>query len=465
MKPEPRTPPQALDIEKQIIGAMINDSQLVPKIIEKLSTGDFYSPNHQRYYTAMVRMFNEGMPIDLTSLANALKQTGEYNAKHDSIYLVESTSVCTSENATYYAAVVKELSVKRNLIVIGNEIANKAFCDTEDAIDLLEYAQGEIYRIGSDTFKKGARELKDIIYDVSETISKRDPSLGITGIDTYIQELNEITLGFNEGLIIVAGRPSSGKTSFILGRAIDIAQEKHVVFFSQEMSDEELTIKLLASAAMVDHTRLKLNRLSNEEWQRVLKASGKLSKAKLYIDESPSLSITELRAKAMQYKNKGKLDLVVVDYLQLMKLPKSNDSMTDKVGYLSGGCKALSKELKVPVIVLSQLNRALEGRVDKRPTKADLRSSGNIEQDADVILFIHRPEMYGEQSYTIGNEVFSDMNGFASIIVDKNRNGSIGEVPLRFGKELGGVFHSFNRIIEAPPIHYTEKQEKRDTLF
>lgn len=455
-----RTPPQDVEIEKKIIGAMLQDNKCVPEVLELLVTQDFYNQHNQRYFQSIQRMFNEGIPVDSITLIEDLKKSGSYSSE-DAPRLIEiGSGVSTTANVKYHSHIVKEKAVKRSLIYVGTEIASKAFVDTEDALDLLEQAQVSLYKIGDGTFTKSANHIGGILQSVLEKVSQHDPKSSIVGLDWGIESINEPTLGaISTDLIIVAGRPSMGKTSFVLDRAIDMAQRDTILFFSQEMDEKQLGVKVLASAANVDMNRLRLNRLSVQEAQRVYDVAKRLNKAKLYIDDTSALSLVELRAKCIKMKNDKGLGAVVVDYLQNMAMPNTKDSTNDKIGILTKGCKRIAKDLKIPFILLSQLNRNVENRTDKRPTLADLRSSGEIEQDADVVMFVHRPEKYGETSYKINDDTYTDMDGFTSLIIAKNRNNYLAEIPLRFNKSIGGSFVPYNNYLPQDIPH------RKDEIF
>jgi replicative DNA helicase len=440
-----RIPPQAVDVEKAVLGAMLIDKEAVPKVLELLDGTSFYSPIHQKFFVAMTALFEKGEPVDAVTLVEELRRRGDLNATEDPLYITDlSKDVSTSANVEYHARIVLEKALMRSLIVASTEVAARAYSDTEDALNLLDEAEGKIFQISERRLKKAATPIKRALQDAFEVLQEiHGKHSGIIGAPTGFTELDNLTGGFqNSDLIIIAGRPSQGKTAFALSVARNAAlhREKRtaVAIFSLEMAEQQLVTRMLSSEARVNAHQLRTGRLRDEEWQNLSRVVGRLAEAKIFIDDTPALGILELRAKSRRLKAEHNIGMVIVDYLQLIQGPKNAESREREISMISRSLKALAKELNIPVVALSQLNRAVEGRSDKRPLLADLRESGAIEQDADVVLFVHRPESYG--ILEIKDEEFGTIptEGLAEIIIGKQRNGPTGLVRLSFVKEFAG---------------------------
>jgi len=432
---EGRMPPHAVDIEEQIIGAMLLEKEAISKAIEVLDEDAFHSDRNRRIFQAIIGLFERGEPADSITVAEELRRRNQLDSAGGQSYLVELTMKVTSAaNVEYHARIVLEKAILRKLITESSKIAGRAFNPTEDAFDLLDDAEQSIFKISEWRLKKSFVSMDRALHSTLEMLeSIHGKHEGVTGVPTGFRDLDTLTGGWqNSDLIIIAGRPSSGKTAFALSLASNAALHKNkpttVGIFSLEMSMQQLIMRLLCAEARVDAHAVRTGRLPDEEWTRLSLAAGRLAKASLFIDDSASLGILELRAKARRLKAEHNVGLVIVDYLQLMQGPRAAENREKEISAISRSLKALAKELNVPVIALSQLSRAVEGRTDKRPILSDLRESGAIEQDADVVAFVHRQEMYTDPK----SEKAQDVQGRAEIIVGKQRNGPIDDVNLAF---------------------------------
>jgi len=431
---EGRIPPQAVDVEMSVLGAMLIEKEAIARAIDLLTEDAFYKEAHRRIFQGMVALFERSEPVDLVTLTEELRRRGVLEKIGGSFYLTELTNRITSAaNIEYHARIVLEKSLMRRLIESSNEISGRAYEDSEDAFDLLDEAEQKIFTISERHLKRSFISMNQALHQTMEMLEEiHGKHSGITGIPSGFTELDNITGGFQKSdLVVVAGRPAMGKTALVLSAARNAAIEYDapVAFFSLEMSAQQLVLRLICAEARVDQHKVRTGRLPEDQWQYLSTRIGKLARAKLFIDDTPSLGILELRAKARRLKAEHDIQLVVVDYLQLMQGPKMMDSREREISTISRSLKALAKELDVPVLALSQLNRAVESRTDKRPQLADLRESGAIEQDADVVMFVHRPEVYN-----IKEEGGESTEGIAKILVEKQRNGPVGMARLSFIK-------------------------------
>jgi len=426
--------PSSAESERVILGAILLDNQLISQAIEKLDTDDFYSPLHRRIYKAMTALFERGERIDPILIGEELKKDGSI----DSIGGVASIT-----NLTYglphfsdifdYAKVVKDKSIVRNLIKVCNQITSEALAEEEDAKDVLDHAEQMIFALADERTRQGFSHIQPIAETVLAKVqeyAKRETH-ALTGLSTGFRDLDEKTSGLQKtDLIIVAARPSMGKTALCLTLAQNAAilERAVVAVFSLEMSKEQLVMRMLSSEAKVDAHRFRTGYLTRDEWGRLAEAIGTLSEAKIFIDDTPGISVLEMRAKTRRlFTEQKKLDLVVVDYLQLMSGSKRSESRQQEVSQISRELKALAKELQVPVVALSQLSRAPEARNPPKPMMSDLRESGSIEQDADVVAFIYREDYY---------KPTEENQGIAELLISKQRNGPTGTVKLAFLKEF-----------------------------
>jgi replicative DNA helicase len=435
VRPGGRLPPQAVEIEQALLGALLTSREAIPKAIELLSPGAFYRESHRWIYEVICELFERGDPVDLITVQEALRQRGQLDRVGGPAYLAELTGrVASSAHVEYYARLILEKAILRELIAVGSAIAQQAFEENADPFQLLDRAEQEIFQLSAVGMRRPAQRINEVLKETLERLEAiHGREGGVTGVPSGFHKLDELTAGWQPSdLIIVAARPSMGKTSFVLSAARNAAlhpsRPTAVAIFSLEMSAVQIAQRLLCAEARVDAQALRTGRLHDDEWPRLARAAGILSRAKILIDDTPSINVLELRAKCRRLKNEHDIGLIIVDYLQLMQGPAGIQGREQEVAYISRSLKALAKELDVPVIALSQLSRAVEMRADKRPQLSDLRESGAIEQDADVVLFIYRPERYGIKVDERGNPT----EGIAEIIVGKQRNGPTDTVYLAF---------------------------------
>ena len=449
-----RVPPQAVDVEKAVLGAMLLEREAPPKVLDVLDVTSFYNPLHQRIYQAMISLFEKGEPIDAVTIVEELRRRGQLNPVEDPAYITQLTvDVTSAANVEYHARIVLEKALMRSLISASSEVASRAFSETEDALDLLDEAETKIFQISERRLKKTFTPIGRALHDTFEKLEEINKKHGgVTGVPSGFTDLDNLTGGFQTSdLIIIAGRPSQGKTALALTMARNAAlhREKRtsVAVFSLEMSEQQLVTRMLSAEAKVNAHLLRTGRLPDEEWKNLSRVVGKLAEAKIFIDDTPALGLLELRAKARRLKAEHDIGMVIVDYLQLIQGPKAAESREREISMISRSLKALAKELNIPVVALSQLNRAVEARHDKRPMLADLRESGAIEQDADVVIFVHRPETYNIMEIRLDDGSSIPAEGVAEIAIGKQRNGPTGIVRLSFRKEYAG----FERLA---PISY-----------
>jgi len=432
---EGRVPPHAIEIEAQILGAMLIEREAIAKVIEVLDEDAFHADSHRKIFQAIIAMFDRSEPVDIITLSEELRRREHLERIGGETYLVElTTDVTSSANVEYHARIVLEKSLMRNLIAASSGFAARGFSPTEDAFDLLDEAEQAIFQISEKRLKKSFTSMHKAVHDTLEMLeSIHGKHGGVTGVPTGFRDLDTLTGGWqNSDLIIIAGRPSCGKTAFALSvaRNASVHTEKPtgVGIFSLEMSMQQLVMRLLCAEAKVDAHLVRTGRLPEDDWKRLSIAAGRLTNAQIFIDDTASLGILELRAKARRLKAERNVGLIVVDYMQLMQGPRNAENREKEISAISRSLKALAKELNIPVIALSQLSRAVESRTDRRPILSDLRESGAIEQDADVVAFVHRPEMYEDPQ----SDDFREVAGTAEIIVGKQRNGPIDDIKLAF---------------------------------
>lgn len=427
-----KIPPQDLIAEQSVIGSMLIDKNAIVRAVEILHADSFYRDAHRFIYEVILELFDKGEPVDLVTVTDALRKTGKLDAVGSAVYVADLlNSVPTAANVEYYAKIVEEKAVLRRLIEAGTRIVAAAFEETEDVDQVLDQAEKAIFDIALKRVREGFFRIDSVIKRVLDKIdSLYDKKEAITGIPTGFPDLDKLTAGFqNADLIIIAARPAVGKTAFALNIAQNVAIKYKipVAIFSLEMSKDQLAQRMLCSEAEVDAQRLKTASLSDTGWKKLTRALGRLSEAPIFIDDSASLTSTEIRAKARRLKIERGLGLVIVDYMQLMRGRMRVENRVQEISEISRSLKTLARELEVPVIALSQLSRAVEQRTDRIPRLSDLRESGEIEQTADLVMFIHREDYYNPQS---------ERGNVAEIIVAKQRNGPVGTIELVFRKEI-----------------------------
>jgi replicative DNA helicase len=426
-----RVPPHSIDAEQAVLGGLMLDERAWERIADKINEEDFYRKDHRLIYRAIGELQNKNMPCDAVTLGEWFDSNGLAELVGGSNYVLQlANSTPSAANIGAYAEIVREKSVLRQLIDAGTEITGDGFQpEGRSSQEILETAEQKVFRIAESGARgrKGFVAMRAAVKEAFQILHQRYESKGsVTGLATGFNDLDEMTAGLQPSdLIIVAARPSMGKTALAVNFAEHAAlkSRKAVAIFSMEMSASQLAFRLISSLGRINQQHLRTGDIQEEEWPRVTSAITLLSDAKIFIDDTPALSPGELRARARRLKREHDLGLIVIDYLQLMAVPGNKENRATEISEISRGLKALAKELNIPVIALSQLNRSLEQRTDKRPVMADLRESGAIEQDADVIIFIYRDEYYNSDSTD---------KGLAEIIIGKQRNGPTGMVKLTF---------------------------------
>ncbi len=419
-----------MEAEQSVLGGILIENEAINKVMEIVTTDDFYRDAHRKIFYALINLSERDEPADLITLTNELRRMDQLDSVGGASYLASLIdSVPTAANIEYYARIVKEKAILRRLIQTSTEIITQSYEDRADVENFLDDAERAIFQISEHRVKPSFYSIRDIVKESFKTIEKLyERKELITGVPSGFKELDRMTAGFQPSdLIIVAGRPSMGKTALCLNVAQYAAIEKRipVAIFSLEMSKEQLVIRMLCSEARVEGTRLRTGFLTESDWPRLTLAAGNLSDAPILIDDSPALSVLELRAKARRLRAEHGLSMLIIDYLQLMRGRARAESRQQEISEISRSLKALAKELNIPLIAVSQLSRKPEERRDFRPQLSDLRESGAIEQDADVILFLYRDELY--------NRAEDNPNkGKAEVIIGKQRNGPIGKVELAF---------------------------------
>ncbi|HWR98546.1 MAG TPA: replicative DNA helicase [Candidatus Methanoperedens sp.] len=427
-----RLPPQSLEAEQSVLGAVLLDNAVLPRVIEILQPEDFYRGAHRRLYAAMLDLFERDESIDLITLRERLEQKNELAEVGGAVYLASLVDqVPTAANVAHHARIVREKAVLRGLITASTEIAALSYEGAREVDLILDEAERRIFLLSERSVRAGFAAMREVLKDSFKVIERLyEKKEHVTGVPSGFADLDQLTCGFQPSdLIIIAGRPSMGKTAFVLNVAEHVGIESRlpVAVFSLEMSREQLVMRMLSSLSGVDGNRLRRGFLSREDWPLLSRAAGKLAEAPIYIDDSAACSVLEIRAKSRRLKSDHGLGLVIIDYLQLIRGRDRVESRQQEISEISRSLKSLAKELKVPVIALSQLSRAVESRGgDRRPQLSDLRESGAIEQDADVVAFIFREDMYRDEA---------EYQGIAEVIVRKQRNGPTATVKLAFRRE------------------------------
>ena len=445
-----RVPPQNLEAEQSVIGGILLDNQALNSVLEVLGVEDFYSEAHRKIFAAIIELYDRNEPSDLITLSNVLKSKNQLDQAGGASYLSSlADNVPSAANIDHYSKIVKEKSILRKLIGTATDILAKSYNAGTDIDTVLDEAEHAIFDISENKIRPAFSPFKEIIKDSVKTIEKLyERKELVTGVPTGFEKIDDLTSGLQRSdLVIIAGRPSMGKTAFALNIAQYAALEANVAvaIFSLEMSKEQLALRMLSSEARVDSQRIRRGFLGESDWPRLITAAGRLSEAQIFIDDSSAITALEMKAKSRRLKSTVDLGLIILDYLQLMRGGGYGyrESREQEISEISRSLKALAKELNVPVIALSQLNRKLEDRTNKRPQMADLRDSGAIEQDADLIAFIYRDEVYEKSE---GNPE----KGMAEIIIGKQRNGPTGMVKLAFQDKFAR-FENLARGIDMEP--------------
>lgn len=439
-----RTMPHDDVAEQSVLGGMLLSKDAIADVVESLRASDFYKPAHETIYEAILSLYGHGSPADAITVADELKKRGELTRVGGASYIhTLIASVPTAANAQYYAEIVKEHAIMRRLIEAGTKIAQLGYANETEVDTLVDQAQAEIYAVTDGNAKEDYVSFSDAL---EETINEIDANSnrpdGVYGVPTDFIEFDELTGGLHGGqMIVIAARPGVGKSTLALdiARSAAIHHQMTTVFFSLEMSRTELAMRILSAEGKIPMSELKKGDLGTEGWTNLANLQGRIDSAPLFIDDSPNMTLMEIRAKCRRLKQRNDLKLVVLDYLQLMSSGKKVESRQQEVSEFSRSLKLLAKELDIPVIALSQLNRGSEQRTDKRPMVSDLRESGSIEQDADMVILLHREDMYNPDSQRVGE---------ADMIIAKHRGGPTRTIPLAFS----GKFSRFNNMAnEAPP--------------
>lgn len=424
--------PQNTDAERAVLAAMLFDREAIYEVSQILKAEDFYRQDHAVLFQAIITLNEKGQPADLITLSNQLQQDGNVEKAGGIAYVAQIAGEAdTARNLEYHANIVKEKAMLRELIRVTTNLTNRGYQASEEADSLLDDAERMIMELSQGKIRKGLVPIGNVIDEAIAHLeilyNKKD---GLTGLPSGFVDLDRITSGWqNSDFIIIAARPAMGKTAFCLNMAQNAAIESHrpVAVFSLEMANEQLVQRMVSSAAELDQQKLRTGRLQEEDWSTLVSAIGPLAEADIYLDDTPAISVREIRAKCRRLKVEKDLALVIIDYLQLMSGNGRSESRQQEVSQISRSLKALARELNVPIIALSQLSRSAEQSADKRPSLSHLRESGSLEQDADIVMFIHRDEYYNPDS---------EKKGIAEIIIAKHRNGATGTVELSFRKEF-----------------------------
>lgn len=445
-----RTPPQNIEAEQAVLGAVFLEPESLTPASEMLRPEDFYRAAHQKIFEMMLALSNKGEPIDLVTVTAELADQNLLEEVGGVSYLADlANAVPTAANVEYYARIIEEKSILRRLIRTATTIATDGYTREDDVEGLLNESERKILEVSQRKNTKGFQNIKDVLvaaYDKIETLHNRKGD--ITGIPTGFIELDKMTAGFQRNdLIIVAARPSVGKTAFALNIAQNVATktDENVAIFSLEMGSDQLVMRMLCAEGNIDAQRLRTGALTAEDWAKLTMAMGSLANGGIYIDDTPGIRVSEIRAKCRRLKQESGLGMILIDYLQLIQgSGKSGENRQQEVSEISRSLKALARELQVPVIALSQLSRGVESRQDKRPMMSDIRESGSIEQDADIVAFLYREDYYERET---------ENKNIIEIIIAKQRNGPVGTVQLAFVKEYNKFVNLDRRYDEgaAPP--------------
>lgn len=450
-----KVPPQAVDLEEAVLGALMLEKDALTNVIDILQPKSFYREAHEKIFRAIHTLFERSEPVDILTVTNELKKTGELELVGGAYYITQLTNrVASAANVEFHARIISQKYIQRELIRISTETVRDAYEDSSDVFDLLDNAEKNLFSIVDSNIRKNYDKMSSLINEAIKQIEiAKNQKSGVSGVPTGFSELDRVTSGWQKSdLLILAARPGMGKTAFVLSVARNAAVtfEKPVAIFSLEMSSLQLVNRLIASESELSAEKLKKGQLEEHEFQQLNAKIGKLAEAPIFIDDTPALSVFELRAKARRLKETHNIELIIIDYLQLMTVGnekgKGSGNREQEISTISRSLKSLAKELNIPVIALSQLSRAVETRGgDKRPQLSDLRESGAIEQDADMVMFIYRPEYYDMHQDENGNS----NAGVGEIIIAKHRNGSLENVKLRFIAKLAKFTDLDNNINQS----------------
>lgn len=449
-----KTPPQNLEAERACLGSMLMDKEAIEVAIDILNSDDFYSDQNRLIYNSLIELYNRSVPVDIVTVTDFLKGSGQLENTGGVLYVSNLLeAVPTSANIEYYARIVEQKSLLRKLIRAAAGVISLGHSAEKDAYEIIDEAEKLIFDVTERKGVSGYFSLNEVIKDsitaIEELFHRGD---NYTGLPSGYKALDELTAGFQKSeFIVIAARPSVGKTAFALNIAqnIGVDQKKNVAIFSLEMAKEALVQRMLCSEAKIDSQRLRKGLLRTEEWGPLTTAAGKLAESNIFIDETPGISDIQLRAKARRIQSRHGLDLVIVDYLQLMSSIRKKEGRTQEISEISRSLKSLARELDIPVIAISQLSRAVEMRGrDKRPILSDLRESGAIEQDADVVIFLYRDELYNPNT---------DKKGLAEVIIQKQRHGPTDTIVLRFFKEITR-FENYEKWGERLEPYFSEEE-------
>jgi len=446
-----KVPPQAVDLEEAVLGAIMLEKDALAAIIDVIRPDAFYKESHQIIYSAITRLFAKTEPIDILTVTNELKFAGELEQAGGPFYIAQLTNrVASAANTEFHARIILQKFIQRELIRISSEIIRDAYEDTTDVFNLLDKAENQLFSVGETNMRRNYLDMHSLIREAVEQIeAARNQTGQFSGVPSGFTELDRVTSGWQPSdLIVIAARPGMGKTAFVLTIARNVAVDfnKAVAVFSLEMSSIQLVTRLISAEAQLPGDKLRKGNLENYEWEQLNSKINTLIDAPLYIDDTPSLSVFELRAKCRRLKAQHNIQLVIIDYIQLMSagIDRSSGNREQEISTISRSLKSLAKELNIPVIALSQLNRSVETRPNKKPLLSDLRESGAIEQDADMVLFIFRPEYYNQNQ----DENGASLQGLAELSIAKHRNGALADVPLKF-------ISKYAKFVDPEPNEYT----------
>jgi replicative DNA helicase len=428
-----RVPPQNVEAEQSVLGGVLFDNAAMARAMEYLKTGEeFYKPSHRLIYSAFLELFERSEPIDLMTVSERLRKRKILDEAGGLDYLAKLMELTpTATNVGVHSQIVKEKALLRRMIVTAAEVMNLGYEDSEDVSAVIDQAEKMIFDLAEDRNQKGFKNIKEVvtetIKDIERLFEKKEL---ITGLPTGYHKFDEMTAGFQPGdLIIMAGRPSMGKTAICINimEYLTVTQKKSVAFFSLEMSAMQLVLRVISSLSRISMHKIRTGYLAHSDWPRITQAVGELYEAGIHIDDSAAQTVLDIRSRARRLKAEGKLDMIIIDYLQLMTGRGNPESRVLEISEITRGLKAMARELEVPVIAISQLSRKVEERPNKTPQLSDLRESGSIEQDADLVAFVYREEYYHQDKV--------EVQGLAEVIIAKQRNGPVGRVKLAFNKE------------------------------